>query len=110
MMENLIDDLSKLTTIPAEYLNRLITKCEWCVCDYVDTNILEKSSNIVEFDIGLGTISIILDDNKLIYRFVPSKSLEKSVINTIKNNSNPLKLTFEKNLVNKITEVYKEMI
>lgn len=109
-MRDLIKDISTITTIPTESLEKLVTKGEWCICDYVEDTILGKDSKVVEINIGIGTISIIMDNDRLIYRFIPSERLEELVIDTVKNETNPLKKTIEKSLVNKITNVYKELL
>lgn len=109
-MRDLIKDISTITTIPADALEKLVTKGEWCICDYVEDTILGKDSKVVEINIGLGVISIVIDSDRLIYRFIPSEKLEESVINTVKNETNPLKKSIEKSLVNKITNVYKELL
>lgn len=109
-MYDLIKDLASITTIPEDALNKLVSKTEWCICDCVNEKLVCNNEKVVEINIGIGTLSLIIDDNSIIYRFVPSKELEKYVIDTIKNEKNPLKYVLEKNLINKITKVYKELI
>jgi len=108
-MNDLTKDISILTTIKEDYLDNLIKKSEWCICSYVEETILKKE-NITKIDIGIGSLSILVEDNSIKYKFIPSEELENSIRTTIINDKNPLKLKLEKVLVDKITNVYKELL
>ena len=108
-MNNIVEDISTLTTIKEEYLNSLVAKSEWCICSYVENSILNKES-ITKIDIGIGSLSILVEDNTIKYKFIPSEQLENAIRTTIINDKNPLKLKLEKVLVDKIINVYKELL
>ena len=108
-MNDLTKDISILTTIKEDYLDNLIKKSEWCICSYVEETILKKE-NITKIDIGIGSLSILVEDNSIKYKFIPSEELENSIRTTIINDKNPLKLKLEKVLVDRITNVYKELL
>lgn len=108
-MTDIIEDLSKITTISTNNLNKLIDKSMWCICDYIEELITSKN-NVLEINIGIGTLIISILDNQIKYKFIPNAKLENSIRETIINEYNPLKLTIEKTLVNKITNTYKDLI
>ncbi len=108
-MNNVIEDISTLTTIKSDYLNSLVKKSEWCICSYVEETLLKKE-NITKIDIGIGYLSILIEDNTIKYKFIPSEKLEDAIRKTIIDDKNPLKLKLEKVLVDKITNVYKELL
>ena len=108
-MNNMIEDISKLTTIQKEYLDSLIVKSEWCICSYIENTILNKE-NITKIDIGIGSLSILVEDNTIKYKFIPSKELESAIRTTVIDDKNPLKFKLEKTLVDKITNIYKELL
>ena len=108
-MHSLIEDLSLLTTIPINSLNKLVNKSLWCICDCIDEATL-SNQNIIDIDIGIGTISILLENDSVQYRFVPSKKLETSVKSTIVDGKNPLIEIAEDKLTKGMLEIHKSFI
>lgn len=108
-MNEVIKDISKLTTINEEYLKSLVAKSEWCICSYVEESIISKET-VTKVDIGIGFLSILVEDNTIKYKFIPNEELENAIRDTIINDKNPLKLKLEKSLVDKITKLYKEYL
>ncbi len=108
-MHSLIEDLSVLTTIPLNNLNKLLDKALWCFCDCVDESRISKE-NITSIDIGIGVISICVEDNNIQYRFVPSKKLESAVKAVIVEGKNPLIETAEDKLTKGMLEIHKSFI
>ena len=108
MTFNIKEDLSKLTTIDVLYINRIFDKIIWCLSDYVETA-LDNNEDSVEVNFGFGTVFINIEESSIKYRFKPSKQLEDSLINTVVNGNNEFTLVLEKNLVQKITNIYKDM-
>ena len=108
MVIDIKEDLSKLVTIDKLYIDRIFNKINWCISDYVEKAIAE-GDNLVEVDLGFGTLSILIENDNVRYRFKPSPTLEKSLVNTIINEQNELDLVVEKNLVQKLVNIYKEM-
>lgn len=107
MKYSLIEDLSTLTTIPALNLGQLSKKAIYCICDSVDSSIL-KGENLVDINIGIGTLSILVDNDVIQYRFVPSNSLESNIKKTVVEGKNPLVEKAEKLLAKKIIDTYKD--
>ena len=108
-MDSLLEKESVLTTIPEKSLKRLVDIQEYIINDIIEDAMM-KGETSTSVDIGLGILSIKFEDNALRFKFVPSAKFEESLINTIVNKENILKLTLEKNLVDKIMHVYKDLI
>lgn len=108
-MNNLIEDISKLTTIPDNVLNKLVSKSFYCISDIIEDAILENKK-VVEIEIGIGTLYLELNSDNVRYKFIPNKELESAVKNTIINKRNLLQDTLELILVNRVTDTYKELI
>ena len=107
---SLVEDVSKLTTIPQKALSSLLEKFNYCIVDTIKEDKLagKDISNIV-ID-KLGTISISYKDNQLKYRFVPSEELNDAIIKLLKEGLNSLEANLENSLINKITYLYKNLI
>ena len=104
-MIDILKDLEDLTTIPKEKLNKLVDKVNWIIVDALD----ESSDKVIDLDIGIGTLQLVNDKN-LIYRFIPSKDLEKAIVKYFETGVNPLQNNLEKTLAERIINVYKEII
>lgn len=101
-------DLSTLTTVNELAINRLFDKINWIISDAVEQAQL-SGDNTVELDLGFGTVKIIIEESTVKYKFIPDKFTEKAIIDTIVNGKNQLSLNIESTLVNKLTNIYKEM-
>ena len=100
--------LSTLTTVNELSVNRLFDKIIWIISDAVEQAEL-AGEDTVELDLGFGTVNIILETNSIKYKFIPSKFTEETIIDTIVNGKNQLTLEIEKNLVQKLEHIYKDM-
>lgn len=108
-MNNLVEDLSKLTTIPESVLNKLVEKIFYCISDVIEETVIEQKK-IAEIDIKIGTIYIELNLNNVRYKFIPSKEFETIVKDTVINKKNLLQDVLEKTIVNRITNTYKDLL
>ena len=108
-MVDIIEDVSKITTISHDVLNKLIDKGVWCICNSVYESKLTDSP-LTELDIGIGTLYISNESDSIKYKFIPSSALETAVRDTIIENKNVLQLTLEKTLANKVIRTYKTIL
>ena len=108
-MENIVQDVSKISTIQTKYLNKLNDIYLYCILESVQEAIL-RNDTYCELDLGLGQLLINFDNNELKFKFKPSQKLKTEVISTIKNNKNLLEIELEKSLIEKLTKLYKEII
>ena len=111
-MNDLIKELSTLTTIAPKHLTKLLDKVYYCINDCVEENLVINDEEVVDIDIAIGTLSIKVDGGRILYKFKPSEKLENTVKDTIINRKNLLTDTdaIEINTVNKITDMYKDFI
>ena len=109
MQNNLLNDLSIITTIPQATLTKLTDKSIWCICNSLEEAIL-KLESIAEIDLGIGKLLLGIEDNSLEYKFIPSPKLESNIIKTIKDKKNPLINQLESSLADRIINVYKDMM
>ena len=106
---DLISDLSLITTIPNKTLQRLCDKGTECIChDVLETIQSEETST--DIDISVGTIKIIIEDDELHYRFIPSRRLEEMLVNSIGSGEDPLVACIENSLSSRILNTYKDLI
>ena len=108
-MYNLIKDIATITLIKFPIFSKLINVSEVCICDYVNTSQI-KGSDIIEVDIGIGTLFINIANDEILYKFVPSKKLEKKLVKTIVDGKSPIIDKVENKLNNKILNTYKELL
>jgi len=105
---SLANDMSTLTTIPVSILNRLFEKEELCILHKFFEN--EKNGEPVTYmDLGFGTVYIKHEGEELKYKFTPSKSFEKSLINIVNTKESPLITTIEDSLKERIINTYKDL-
>lgn len=109
MKQNIIKDLSALTTIPEATLQKLAEKIKWCICDDIEESLL-KGDSVTEIDVGIGTLFVGVKNESVSYYFTPSKNLESSVKETIVDGKNPLTDKIEQSLVSKVVNAYKNFI
>lgn len=101
---NINQELSILTTIDPQTFNKLDEKKVYCISDAVYKNMLSKNTK-TSIDIGIGTVEINILNDCIKYRFVPSKFLENTIINTITKGQNELTYQLEKSLIRKLTNI-----
>ncbi len=107
-MRDVLEDLHTLTTIPKNSLVKIFDKCKYAICNNV-YEAMVSGENVVDMNIGIGTLKIKFDDDGVLYKFIPSKSLEESISNTITLGENPLCNVIEQSLVNKVENAHKEL-
>lgn len=105
----MLEDLARITTIPVFTLKKLFNNLCLCICHKVLENYFEKNLDTC-VNIGIGKLSISLDNNSIFYKFIPSQKFEQSLIDTIQNKESPLVNHAEDILIDKITTTYKELL
>ena len=105
----MINDLAKITTIPVFSLKKLCTNMILCICHRVLENYLNKETETTA-DIGIGRLNISIQEDEILYKFIPSYKFEQSLIETIDTKKSPLITKAEEILVTKVTNTYKELM
>lgn len=108
-MYSLIEDLSQITTIPVVNFNQITKKSKYCICDCIQSEILD-GNDCVDIQIGIGTLSIKVTDSEIQYRFVPTEDFEEDIKTVVLDHKNPLQQLAEKKLSSRILKCYKDYI
>lgn len=106
---DLVSDISLLTTLPDKTLRKLCDKGNECICHNV-LEALQEDNNEINIDISIGTLKILIEDDELHYRFIPSNKLEEMLIQSISTGKDPLITHIEESLTSKILNTYKDLI
>lgn len=108
MTFDIIKDTSTLTTINEKAIKKLNDKMIYAISDAVLEGVI-SGDDVVSMNIGIGTLNILLSEDSVTYRFIPSDKLEDSVKNTIIHKQNLLEDALDASLVSKITNIYKDL-
>ena len=108
-MNNLLKDVSKLTTIDDKTLSKLVEKILYCISNNLMEEIL-ADKQVLEIDIIFGTLYIKIEDEQLKYKFVPNETFEDVVVTTILKKKNTLENTIALTLCSKLTRTYKDLL
>ena len=108
-MTNLIKDVSLLTDVSENTLKKFLNVSDYVIGHCIYESLCRKE-DVVSIDIGVGQLDIKIDENKLHYRFIPSKDLEKLIIQTVTTNSSPMLTKLDNKLQEKIDRAYKELL
>jgi hypothetical protein len=105
---NIVKDTAVLTTIPEKALKKIIDKMVHSIGEAVVEARIGKK-DILELDIGFGMLFIKLGDDSVQYKFVPGEKLEETVKNSFINKQNLLEDVLDASLINKLTNIYKDL-
>ena len=108
-MTNLIEDVSLLTNVTENTLEKFIPICRYCIGHAVHEHLCIQK-DVTEIDIGFGMLNIKTDDCGIRYKFIPSKELEDMLIKTVTQHTSPIITKLENNLQDKIDHTYKELL
>ena len=106
---NITSDLSVLTTIPENTLNRLNDLTMKCIAHAVFESSLNRENTCI-VDIGIGKLIIAPSEEDVNIRFEPSQKMESMLVDAINKKEDPLTLEVEKVLSEKIMRTYKDLL
>jgi hypothetical protein len=106
---NILDDVSRMTTVPYTALTKLSKQYVYCICNAVEETTLAKEP-LTYINVGFGTLVIQHQNEQLRYQFIPSKLLSENLAETVTNGKNPLVKELEASLVDRILNTYKDLI
>ena len=108
-MITLTEDLSLLTNVSEQTLKKFIPFINYSICHAVFEDECENNS-VTEIDLGFGVLLLKNEGSTLRYRFIPSKELEKNLIQTVARKTSPIIQKAEDNLQDKLQKAYKELL
>lgn len=106
METKLTKDLSTLTGISENSIRKLLEKTIYCICSSIEDTI-NAGEDELSIDLDYGTLKILVLNDNVKYKFIPSKKLDNAVTRTIANGKNELATVLEEALIGKIENVYK---
>lgn len=104
---SLNQNLSVISTVPKDMLDKLTNLSIACICDEA-LNQLDKDQ--LTLDLSFGTLIVNISENTLRYRFIPSNKLDQNLQQALLEGVNPLVNLLENSLTNKFTGLYKELL
>jgi len=107
-MNNVINELSTLTSIPEKTLNKLVEKLIYVSCEDVLENVLDEKPTS-ELDLGFGILYIKHSEGEIKYKFIPSEAFEKAINDTVTKKLNLMEKKLSDTLSKKFIEVYKDI-
>ena len=108
-MNSIVNELSTITTIPMNSLQKLKEKEIYLICNAVEESAIQGNT-LTEINLGIGNLIILIENGFVTYKFTPSSKLEKNLVNTIINKKNPLTNLFEEALADRVVKTYKDML
>lgn len=109
MTKKVTTDLSKLSNIPVEYLNKLFSLCAFIIGNSVYESML-SSDSVTELDFEFGKLIVKSDLKDIKMKFIPNDDLEMDLKNINQGGEPALKHKLEKAVVAKLIDMYKEII
>ncbi len=107
-MYSLAEDLSVLTGVAKSNIETLVNRAVSIIGHDVAESLCNKEF-VTEVDIGIGTLVISIQQDQIMYRFVPTKKLEGIVNNVYKTGTSPILLEVDDTLGRRIANTYKDL-
>lgn len=103
------ENLSKLTTIPSESINKLSKYINLIHSNNALESLL-SGSDIIEVDIFEGKLIMKLDEDTLHYKFIPSDEFNKLMVDTITNKQSKLVTALSDRVKNTLINWRKDLL
>lgn len=104
----LLEDLSILSGVAITNLDKLTSLEE----DIIGHAVLEAVTNkdpIAEIDIGIGVLYILISDDEIKYKFIPSSKVQNSVKLAVDKRQSKLTQRVDETLARRIMHTYKDL-
>ena len=109
MKKKLSGDLSKLSNIPEEILDKLLNITKYCISEAVYESLLQKDT-ITEIDLGFGDLLLKTNLGEIKIKFLPKEDLELDLKGVNNGDKPTLHHKLEKALSAKLIEIYKDIL
>lgn len=109
MKKKLSSDLSKLSNIPEDTIEKFLTLTSYCISNTVYESLL-NNEQLTELDMGFGTLIVKHDLKDLKLKFIPNAGLEMDLNNVNSGGKPALYHKIEKAIIAKLNDLYKEII
>ena len=105
---NLKENLNILTNIPIKYIEKIERDLVYSILDGIHDSSLNGES-ITEFISDIGSLLINVEEEEIKYKFIPSEKFEELLKTQIKSGQNLLENKLDKILVDRISNLYKDL-
>ena len=106
---NVIQDLSALTKTKQQTFDYLIDLATSDISQCVIESWKSGNRNCV-IDIGIGTLSVLFEDDEMHFKFIPSEELEIKITSAVLTGESSLQNDIENKIDNRMIKLYKELI
>lgn len=107
-MENLNEKIAILSTINKKNLDRLSELGALAFVDVVKNAIMNGEKQL-DVDIGLGVVTVNMENEVMRFRFVPSAKLKEGIASLSEGGKTELENLLESTLKTKIENTYKDL-
>lgn len=104
---SITNDVSTLLKIPTKVSKELTEKACLCIASAI-CDAKQSGETQITLGIGIGTLSIDLLDMQC--KFVPGKNLKTAIKSALSSQIDPLELTLEKTLADRLLAICEEVI
>lgn len=108
-MSSIVQEVSKISTVSPKNISKLLDIMGYIIIDNIIDDI-HNNTEITEIDFQFGTLSILHTDKDLKFKFTPSAKFEESLKTAVIEDTSSLETVLEQVLVDKLLEVYKDLI
>jgi len=108
MNRNILEDMPVLTGIPKFNFEKLVKRCNALINHYT-YEAFSEGENIVYIDVGIGRLTIEIEEKCIKYGFQPSIALDKSVKSALKSDVTDITKLIDITLKRRIQDTYKEL-
>lgn len=104
---NIVSDINTLLKIPTKVSTELTDKACLCIGSAI-SDAKRNGATQVTVEIGIGALSIDLVDMQC--KFIPGKNLKAAIKTALSSETNPLELTLEQALVDRLLTICDEVL
>ena len=101
-------DLSELTGVDKQILDKLVCNINYCICNYIEKSMLDNEQ-VCKINIGIGILILKISNDSMQWYFTPSKDLESNVVTALESQQNPLTPVITKKLIDQLLNFYDRM-
>ena len=106
-MNNIIKDVSILTTIPENSINKIFDRVE----DAIIHGVCElENTNEYQADISIGNLVMNFEEDSISFKFIPSDRFKDKLIHAYEDKEDALIKSVESRLIYKIVNTYKDLL
>lgn len=106
---NILNDLSSLTNLSKVFFTNIGELEKLLIGHYVNHTYV-NSEDITKIDLGFGYLLVSFNNNEILYKFIPSETLEETLRSVILKGKDPLVSKLETKIDEKVLSAYKGLV